>query len=125
MVQWAENWRWGWGLILAGFLTGAGMGVRFHEEEFLGGYASFRRRVLRLGHIACVALGTLNVVFAGAAGGSNEGLRVASAGLIAGGVLMPAVCFLTAWREEGRRLFVVPVVCLVVAAVGAIVGGGL
>jgi hypothetical protein len=90
----------------------------FYREGFLGGYGSFRRRVLRLGHVAMVALGMLNVVFAGAAGGEENGLlRAGSAGLIAGGVLMPAVCFLTAWREEGRHLFVVPVVILVMAAV--------
>lgn len=124
--MWAANWRWGWGMILAGFLVGAGVGLFFHREGFLGGYGSFRRRVLRLGHVALVALGMLNVLFAaGSAGvGGESGLmRAGSAGLITGGVLMPAVCFLTAWRREARHLFVVPVVVLVAAAACTMWGG--
>ena len=46
------NWYAGWILILTAFLTGAGLGLSFHREDFWGGYASFRRRLVRLGHIA-------------------------------------------------------------------------
>ena len=59
------NWYVGWSLILAAFVSGAGIGLFFHREDFWGGYASFRRRIVRLGHIALAALGMLNVLFAG------------------------------------------------------------
>lgn len=47
----------GWGAILCGLSVGAGMGVFFHDESWLGGYASRRRRMLRLGHVALVGTG--------------------------------------------------------------------
>jgi len=61
------NWMLGWGLVLAGFLSGAAIGLSFHREDFLGGYTSFPRRMLRLGHVALIALGC--VIAVTAAGG--------------------------------------------------------
>jgi hypothetical protein len=126
MPQHDLNLLAGWALVLAAFVSGAGVGLGFHKPQFLGGYDSLRRRMVRLGHIAFAALGMINVLYGltpfpiagtGAAG-------VASLGLIVGGVAMPAVCFLTAWREPFRHLFFIPVASLVLA-VGAILYGGL
>src|SRR5436305_11679858 len=106
------NWYAGWGLILAAFVTGAGVGLFFHRDDFLGGYAAFRRRVLRLGHIALAALGMLNVLYGltpQPSGPPALPAQVASLGFIVGGIAMPAVCFLTAWRSGFRRLFFSPV----------------
>jgi hypothetical protein len=108
------NWYTGWCLILAGFASGAALGLFFHRESFLGGYGSFRRRMLRLGHIACAALGMLNLIVGLSAQPSPL--------LVAGGVMMPAVCFLTAWKEKCRHLFLIPVVTLVAAVVMTIFG---
>ncbi len=58
------NWSVGWWLILMAFVTGAILGLFFHDEKFMGGYDSFRRRLARLGHISLAALGMLNVLFA-------------------------------------------------------------
>ena len=110
------NWSAGWWLILAGFASGAALGLFFHRESFLGGYGSFRRRMLRLGHIACAALGMLNLIVALSPQPSPL--------LVAGGVLMPAVCFLTAWKEKCRHLFFIPVLTLVAAVVFILSGGG-
>ena len=120
------NWYAGWGLILAAFVTGAAVGTRFHRDDFWGGYASFRRRIVRLGHVALAALGMLNVIVALAASAFvlHEPLhRVASVCFVIGGVTMPAVCFLTGWREPLRRLFFVPVAALVVAVILMLAGG--
>ena len=108
------NWYFGWGAILAAFVTGAAIGLGFHREGFLGGYGSFRRRILRLGHISLAALGSINVLYSVTA---SAGDAVASVAFVVGGVTMPAVCFLSAWREGFRHLFFVPVTALVVAAV--------
>jgi hypothetical protein len=111
------NWYFGWGLILTAFVTGAIVGVFFHREDFLGGYASFRRRILRLGHIALAALGMINVLYGLSPVAAEPSLpaRIASVGFIIGGVTMPAVCFLTSWRAGFRLLFFVPVTALVIA----------
>lgn len=120
------NWYAGWSLVLAAFLTGAAIGLRFHQEDWLGGYTAFRRRILRLGHIALAALGLLNVVYGLSPWPSVPSWQADAAGLLfaAGGATMPAVCFLTAWREPYRKLFFVPVLCLVGGVVATLLGGG-
>ena len=119
------NWHAGWALVLGAFLTGALIGLAFHRDDFLGGYNSFRRRLLRLGHIALAALGLMNVVFSlsplPAPGTWHAG--AASLCFVAGGVTMPLACFLTAWREPFRHIFAVPVVALVLAVVFTLLGG--
>jgi hypothetical protein len=109
------NWYVGWSLILTAFVTGALLGLFFHRDDFLGGYASFRRRIIRLGHIALAALGMINVLYGltPAAAGDSVHARIASVGFVVGGITMPAVCFLTAWHVGCRRLFFIPVIALI------------
>src|SRR2546428_11293398 len=95
-AMYGGNWCFGWAFILLGFISGAMIGLRFHREDFLGGYTSLRRRLVRLGHISFVALGMLNVLFA-LSPFTHAGTRaaaMASICFIAGSILMPAVCFL-------------------------------
>ncbi len=119
-----DSWRAGWSLILAGFAGGALIGLRFHREEFLGGYSSLRRRLVRLGHIALVALGLLNLAYALAPtlGVAARWPGPGGAALFAGGIAMPAVCFLAAWRPVFRHLFFLPVLLLGFAALSATLG---
>jgi hypothetical protein len=117
------NWAAGWGFVLAAFLSGAGIGMFFHRDGFLGGYASYPRRMLRLGHIALAALGMMNVLFALSPLPTGRATSVASGLFLAGAVLMPAVCFLAAWRKPLRHLFFLPVAALVLAVVFTLVGG--
>ncbi len=100
--------------MLGGVVSGAVVGLWFHEEHWLGGYGSWRRRMLRLGHIAFFGIGILNVLYAVTVARLGWDVRwpVASWGLAAAGLLMPLVCFLSAWRKPMRHLFVVPVVCV-------------
>ena len=116
------NLYFGWGWVLLGFLSGAGIGLRFHRPDFLGGYDALPRRLVRLRHICFVALGALNILFAVSPVKVSTIGTIASACFIAGGVLMPAVCFLSAWRDSFRRLFFVPVSALVAAAVFTLIG---
>src|SRR5207253_7803901 len=95
----------GWIATLAGIVSGAVMGLFFLREEWLGGYSSYRRRLLRLGHISFFGLGFTNILF-GLTGrvlltvpGTAAVLMIASA------VTMPICCFLTAWRMRFRILF--------------------
>ena len=118
MAEW--NFWAGWVGMLLGLVSGAVIGLGFHKDEFAGGYASFRRRLLRLGHIAFFALGMLNVLFALTLIGSSVvpgSPAVASARLAVGGFAMPLVCFLTAWKKSFRHAFAVPVILVAIPLV--------
>jgi len=120
-----------WVGILAGMIAGATQGLHFHRVDFLGGYDSWRRRLVRLGHISFFGLAGVNLAFAVTADHlagrgtplPHLGVTVASILLIAGAVLMPTVCYLAAWRQPMRHLFVLPVTCLI-AGVGTLIVTG-
>lgn len=77
----------------------------------MGGYGSLRRRLVRLGHIAFVALGFLNLIHGVAPIDIAPGPWHGWAGrlLIAGAVAMPVTCLLAAWKPVFRHLFFIPV----------------
>jgi hypothetical protein len=113
----------GWSGMLAGALSGAVIGLFFHDDTWLGGYGSFRRRLLRLGHISFFGLGFLNLLFAltlDAVGGSEGWASTAAAALVVGAATMPTCCFLTAWQRPFRHLFFVPVVSITVGVVSTL-----
>ena len=113
------NFLAAWVAILVGLLTGTAIGLFFHDADWMGGYASWRRRMMRLGHISFFGTGFLNLAFVV----SVEHLHLrgsgppplASAGFLLGAFAMPAVCFLSAWRESFRHLFFIPVAALILA----------
>lgn len=109
----------GFGLLLAGFLGGACLGLGFLRDGFLGGYGSPRRRLVRLAHIAAVALGLVNLEFA-RSGAATDGL--ASLGFAVGAVAMPLACLCVAWTTRLYLFFAVPVLALVIAAGSAMKG---
>ena len=120
-----------WTGILLGVLSGAGHGLLFHRTDWLDGYGSWRRRLTRLGHISFFGLAFVNLAFfftvdhliserASALPGAVE---VASWLLVAGAVLMPIVCYLSAWRRAWRALFALPVGCLVLGVTALLVWG--
>jgi hypothetical protein len=104
--------------ILLGFVTGAVQGLFFHQEEWLGGYSSWPRRITRLGHISFFGLAFINLAFVLTVEHLEirSGLFWPSVLLIVGAATMPLVCYLSAWRKPLRNLFFVPVLSLIVAA---------
>lgn len=115
----------GWLLVGLGMTVGVWMGVGFRNDGWLGGYDAWPRRLVRLGHIAMIALGMLNVLFAHSAPRiAVPALWLDAAGwsLLAGAVAMPACCFLAAWRRATVTLFALPVVCLLFGVTVAWVG---
>jgi hypothetical protein len=111
------------GMFLGG-LAGAGLGLFFHREEWLGGYASWPRRMLRLGHISLFGIAFLNLAFALTAGALavERGLAWPSRLLLLGAVTMPLVCGLSAWRKPFRHLFFLPALS-VIAGIGLFLRG--
>ena len=117
----------GWIGMLAGAVSGAIIGLFFHQEGWMGRYSSFQRRITRLGHISFWGLGFINVMFALSARAVElplVSMRVASLGFILGLLTMPLCCFLTAWRESFRFLFPVPVICVLLGIVSILIGWG-
>jgi hypothetical protein len=104
-----------------GLLAGVVLGFWYHREEWLGGYASWPRRMLRLGHVSFFGIAAINLAYALtiAALDWHPPHPLFSMLLAASNFLMPLVCGLAAWRPELRRLFVVPVGCAV-AGVGGL-----
>src|SRR5688572_15622734 len=114
-----------WILILLGMVTGAVLGMRFQEEDFLGGYSSRPRRLLRLGHISFFGLGVMNYLFAQSLPRAElEPAWAVAAGwlMITGGLAMPACCAINAWRARFQPLFALPVVSLTTGVSVLIVG---
>lgn len=115
----------GWIGILCGIIAGAGIGLYFHDDEWAGGYGSFRRRMLRLGHIAFFGLGFVNLLFGLTV--RMQGLPVpypgaAAGSLVLGAFTMPLCCYLTAWRKPFRHLFPIPVLSVAVGTILVLAG---
>ena len=108
-------WTW----VVVGLLTGIGLGARFARDDWLGGYGSWPRRLVRLGHVSFVGTGLLNLGahWSLASLGIDGALAAwARALFVAGAVAMPAVCFAAAFQKSLRHLFAVPVTALVTAS---------
>ena len=105
-----------WMGLLLGCLAGAIPGLFFHNSDWLGGYGSWQRRMIRLAHIALFGIGFINLSFAltARALGIDAGLEIASVLLVAGAVAMPLVCYLSAWKPVFRHLFFVPAMSVTV-----------
>ena len=114
MLKIGELHLWSaWVGVLVGIVSGAMMGLLFHRDDWLGGYNSWPRRMLRLGHISFFGIAFLNFAYAATLVVAAKSLHAwASPMLIAGAILMPAVCALAAWKKPLRHLFPLPVICL-------------
>lgn len=105
-----------------GCIAGAIPGMFFHGEEWLGGYTSWPRRMIRLAHIAFFGIGFLNLAFAltAMALAMKSGLQAASVLFLVGAVTMLSVCYLSAWKAVFRHLFFIPALS-VTCAIGVFV----
>ena len=115
----------GWVAILLGAVSGAAMGLFFHKDTWAGGYASFRRRMLRLGHISFFGIGFLNLLFGLTLfqiSLPETYLRIASIGFVTAVITMPACCYLSAWRKPMRHLFPIPVIAVLAGTLSLLAG---
>ncbi|QDU32485.1 hypothetical protein KS4_05170 [Poriferisphaera corsica] len=111
------NLIFGWAWVMVGIFTGAVIGMFFAREDFMGGYGSWRRRMVRLGHIAFMGMAAVNIGFALTVkvfGVSGWGINISGASLIIGGIGMPVICLLSAWRKSWRHAFALPVSMLLI-----------
>jgi hypothetical protein len=116
LLHW--NLVFAWGAILCGFISGMGMGLFFHRDDWLGGYGSWKRRLYRLGHISFFGLGFANLLFwvtARLLPVAPASLDVASIAFLLGGATMPLCTLIAAHFRSARHLFAIPVISLLVA----------
>ena len=99
----------GWCLISAGIFSGMVIMPVFLKDSLLGGYASFKRRFTRLGHIAFVVLGIVNILYGLMDKGESLPLVIGAAGMAVG-------CIISAFWEHFKYVLVVPAVLVFYAA---------
>ena len=115
----------GWVTMVGGVISGSIIGLFFYNADWLGGYTSFRRRMVRLAHISCFGIGFLNVLFGLTAASiplDADIARVGSVALLIAAVAMPANCLLTAWRAPFRHFFFVPVLAATTGILSILAG---
>ena len=106
----------GWIGIVGGVLAGAGIGLFFGNEDWLGGYGSWTRRMLRLGHISFFCMGVLYILFDLTTRNINPANLWPSYLMVAGLAGMPAVCYAAAFYKKAKGLFPLPVFCVLAAS---------
>ena len=116
----------GWCWITVGLVSGTVIGLFFHRADWLGGYDAWPRRMVRLGHIAFLGTGILNLLFAltvlalnpePTSGGPDPLVTAAGAAWVLGAISMPTICLLASWRKPLRHLFFIPVVSMLAGGV--------
>ena len=115
----------GWIAVLLGAGSGAVAGLFFHQEDWAGGYGSYRRRMLRLGHISFFGIGFLNFFFGltlSMAPMPDAYIQISSLGFLSAVFAMPACCYLAAWKKPLRHLFPIPVLGVLTGVVPVLLG---
>ncbi len=108
-----------WLGVLFGLLSGSTIGLFFHQNEWLEGYSSWPRRMLRLGHISFLGIAIINFAFVFSIPDLelDKLLWIPSICFAIAEVTMPSVCFLSAFWKAGRFLFLVPVISLLIGII--------
>lgn len=120
------NFYVAWIGIALGFVAGAIIGIFFHDDYWAGGYVSWQRRMIRLGHISFFGLAFINLSYAFSVKlyDIDFGDHIISYLFVIGAISMPLVCFLSAYKKPFRHLFFIPVVSLI-AGIGYFIFGGM
>jgi hypothetical protein len=104
-----------WVGILLGCVAGAAQGLFFRRDDWLGGYGSWQRRMMRLGHISFFGLAFVNLTFALTVRTLDiDGSVIwASRLFILGAITMPLLCYVSSFKDAARHLFFIPVLCVI------------
>lgn len=124
------NVRWAWWMIGIGMAAGGLMGLwsfggPLPPPRGFEAFDDLPRRLLRLAHVASIALPVLNLLYVPWIGRTRLHPRVRGAGcrlLLAGTVLLPALLALAAWVPPALLVLPLPVLCLL-SAVFLLAGG--
>lgn len=115
----------GWSAMAVGVMAGGVIGLRFYDEDWAGGYGSWRRRMMRLGHISLFGIGIINLLFGltlRAFQVSSPNTWIASLGFLVAMITMPLCCFLSAWKKPFRHFFPIPVLAVLIGIFSLLLG---
>jgi amino acid transporter len=115
----------GWWSLVVGIATGLVMGLWSFDgpmatPAWIGEYADTSRRLIRLGHIAFVGLGILDILLANELTRSLLDPRrrlLASRLMVAGNIGLPVALFAAAVWPPAKYVMGVPAMCVFVAMV--------
>lgn len=104
-----------WICMLLGGLMGAIQGLFFHKEEWIGGYGSWQRRMMRLGHIAFFGIAFINIAFVYTTDklGIEQEVATSSLLFLIAAIGMPLICYLSAYKKIIRHLFFIPALSVI------------
>jgi len=125
MISGQINILFGWAWMCVGFLSGMILGIRSEGEQWLGGYASLKRRYLRLAHVAFVALSIINILYGKELGTidlSNHLKNIGSALMIFGAAGVPLACISAAFVKKTRYLLPVPAFAVLIGVIILLIG---
>ena len=120
------NIVFGWLWMNMGFITGLLMGLKAEQfglnlkqvgPEWLEGYSSVPRRLIRLGHVAFIMLPVLNILFGqfiDATPLTPQWKQIGSYAMIFGGVGVPVLCFAAAFYRPVKVLLGLPATAVLV-----------
>lgn len=113
-------WIW----IGGGIVSGMIMGLYFSDPNWLGGYSSVPRRMIRLGHISFFGMAMLNFFYFMSASHLKDSdlLAVGGIALIIASLSMPSACFFCASTGLKRSPFYLPVLGAAVSAATMVMG---
>jgi hypothetical protein len=116
-----RNISFGWLWILVGIVLGGFMGMWAFNGPLVspvGDYTSLPRRMLRLSHIAFIALAIINILYGYEIDKlriKNKLKRIGSNCLIYGAILMPLLLIMAVFMESFKYLTAIPTVLIVIS----------
>jgi cytochrome b561 len=116
-----RNISFGWVWILAGLIAGAIMGMWSFNGPMpspVGDYTSLPRRLLRLSHIAFIALAIINILYGYEIDKiqlKNKLKRIGSLCMISGAILMPTFLIAAVFFEPFKYLTMISATLVIIA----------
>jgi hypothetical protein len=118
-----RNIRFGWLWILAGIILGAILGMWSFNGPLpspIGAYDALPRRMIRLSHIAFIALSIINILYGYEIDSLRIGEKAKKSGsllLILGSVLMPTFLIISAFFEPFKYILMIPAMLILASLV--------
>lgn len=119
------NIIFGWCWLFLGILGAVWLGLYAFSPDWLGGYSSLSRRLLRLAHIAVMALSLTNILYGLCLKLTSLPLRLKKVGsfaMIITAVSMPLACLVSMFNLAFKSFFSIPVIFFCLAGFIMIVG---
>jgi len=123
-----KNISFGWFWILVGIIIGAVMSMWSFNGPLtspVGDYTSLPRRMLRLSHIAFIALGIINILYGYEIDRIKIKYKLKNVGskcIIYGAIFMPLVLISAVFFEPLKYLAVIPAILIMISLIIIFVG---